>query len=61
MTQFCPDPPPKCEISHFFFFFSSETFPNTSAVTKPVEKRQKELIEYFEKLVDKHKISNFVD
>ena len=20
MTQFCPDPPPKCEISHFFFF-----------------------------------------
>ena len=21
MTQFCPDPPPKCEISHFFFFF----------------------------------------
>ena len=28
MTQFCPDPPPKCEISHFFFSFSSETFPN---------------------------------
>ena len=27
MTQFCPDPPPKCEISHFFFF-SSENFPN---------------------------------
>ena len=36
-------------------------YANTSAVTKPVEKRQKELIEYFEKLVDKHKISNFVD
>ena len=25
MTKFCPDSPPKCEILHFFFFFSSET------------------------------------
>ena len=24
MTQFWPDPPPKCEISHFFFFFEGE-------------------------------------
>ena len=26
MTQFCPDPPPECEISHFFFF-SNENLP----------------------------------